>query len=152
MASLDITQENLDNQRQAVQEERRLRVDNQPYGHTFESIDELAFGNFAYAHSTIGSMNDLRAATVTDVASFFRTYYAPNNAVLAIVGDVDTDAALEKVRRYFGPIPRQPDPPTVDVTEPPADGGAPRELRRPAGAPHAGGCRVSHPREPDVRS
>ena len=119
MASLDITQENLDNQREAVQEERRLRIDNQPYGHTFESIDELAFGNFAYAHSTIGSMNDLRAATVTDVASFFRTYYAPNNAVLAIVGDVDADATVEKVRRYFGPIPRQPEPPRVDVTEPP---------------------------------
>jgi predicted Zn-dependent peptidase len=119
MASLDITRENLDNQRQAVQEERRLRVDNQPYGHTFEMIDELAFENFAYSHSTIGSMIDLTAATVTDVASFFRTYYAPNNAVLAIVGDVDTDATLEKVRRYFGPIPRQPDPPTVDVTEPP---------------------------------
>ena len=119
MASLDITQENLDNQRQAVQEERRLRVDNQPYGHTFESVDELAYENFAYAHSTIGSMNDLTAATVTDVASFFRTYYAPNNAVLAIVGDVDTETALEKARQYFGPIPRQPDPPAVDLTEPP---------------------------------
>ena len=119
MASLDITQENLDNQRQAVQEERRLRVDNQPYGHTFESIDELVFENFAYSHSTIGSMADLSAATVADVASFFRTYYAPNNAVLAIVGDVDTETALAKVRRYFGPIQRQPDPPAVDVIEPP---------------------------------
>ena len=118
MASLDITLENLNNQRQAVQEERRLRVDNQPYGHTFETIDELAYENFAYAHSTIGSMTDLNAATVTDVASFFRTYYAPNNAVLAIVGDVDTESALKKVQQYFGQIPRQPDPPAVDLTEP----------------------------------
>ncbi|MBU22069.1 MAG: peptidase M16 [Acidobacteria bacterium] len=119
MASLDITQENLDNQRQAVQEERRLRIDNQPYGHTFESIDELAYLNFAYSHSTIGSMTDLSAATVTDVSSFFRTYYAPNNAVLAIVGSVDTAEALELVQKYFGPIQRQPPPPEVDLTEPP---------------------------------
>ncbi|HAK56916.1 MAG: pitrilysin family protein [Vicinamibacterales bacterium] len=119
MASLDITPENLDNQRNAVQEERRLRIDNQPYGHTFEAVDELAYENFAYAHSIIGSMTDLNAATVTDVSSFFRTYYAPNNAVLAIVGSVDTAAALELVRKYFGPIQRQPPPPEVDLTEPP---------------------------------
>ncbi|MEC8953049.1 MAG: pitrilysin family protein, partial [Acidobacteriota bacterium] len=117
MASLDITQENLDNQRQAVQEERRLRIDNQPYGHTFETIDELAYSNFAYSHSTIGSMTDLTAATVVDIASFFRTYYAPNNAVLALVGDIDAEVALEKVQQYFGRIPRQPEPPTVDLTE-----------------------------------
>ena len=117
MASLDITQENLDNQRQAVQEERRLRIDNQPYGHTFETIDELAYSNFAYSHSTIGSMTDLTAATVVDIASFFRTYYAPNNAVLALVGDIDAEVALEKVRQYFERIPRQPEPPTVDLTE-----------------------------------
>jgi len=117
MASLDITQENLDNQRQAVQEERRLRIDNQPYGHTFETIDELAYNNFSYSHSTIGSMTDLTAATVVDIASFFRTYYAPNNAVLALVGDIDAEVALEKVRKYFEPIPRQADPPAVDLTE-----------------------------------
>src|SRR5690606_6204862 len=101
MRSLEITKENLDNQRNAVQEERRLGVDNQPYGKTFEVIDELAYDNFAYAHSVIGSMADLNAATVEDVASFFKTYYAPNNAVLAIVGDVDTKTTLEKVRKYF---------------------------------------------------
>ena len=83
MWSLDITKENLDNQRNAVQEERRLGVDNQPYGRTFELLDELAYENFAYEHSVIGSMADLSAATVDDVKPFFRTYYAPNNAVLA---------------------------------------------------------------------
>ena len=87
MRSLEITQENLDNQRQAVQEERRLRVDNQPYGRADEHFDELFYGNFAYQHSTIGSMEDLNAASVADVAQFFRTYYAPNNAVLSLVGD-----------------------------------------------------------------
>ncbi len=82
MRSLDITKANLDNQINAVQEERRLGVDNQPYGRTFEVRDELAFDNLAYKHSVIGSMADLSAATVEDVSSFFKTYYAPNNAVL----------------------------------------------------------------------
>jgi predicted Zn-dependent peptidase len=118
MRSLDITKANLDNQRQAVQEERRLGVDNQPYGRTFEVRDALAYQNFAYAHSVIGSMEDLSAATVDDVAAFFKTYYAPNNAVLSIVGDVDTKATLEKVRKYFESIPSQPPPPAVDMTEP----------------------------------
>ena len=86
MASLAITKENLENQINAVQEERRLGVDNQPYGRTFETLEELAYENFAYEHSVIGSMADLTAATVDDVSAFFKTYYAPNNAVVAIVG------------------------------------------------------------------
>jgi predicted Zn-dependent peptidase len=118
MKSLEITKENLDNQRNAVQEERRLGVDNQPYGRTFEVVDELAYDNPAYAHSVIGSMEDLNAASVEDVASFFKTYYAPNNAVVAIVGDVDTKTTLEKVRKAFESIPSQPAPPAVDLTEP----------------------------------
>ena len=118
MRSLDITKANLDNQRNAVQEERRLGVDNQAYGKTFEVRDELAYENFAYEHSVIGSMEDLGAATVDDVAAFFKTYYAPNNAVLSIVGDVDTKTALEKTRKYFESIPAQPAPPDVDMTEP----------------------------------
>ena len=111
MRSLAITKENLENQRNAVQEERRLGVDNQPYGRTFEALDELAYENFAYEHSVIGSMADLNAATVDDVAAFFKIYYAPNNAVVAIVGDVDTKTVLAKVKKYFGPIPKQPPPP-----------------------------------------
>ena len=119
MRSLDITKENLDNQRHAVQEERRLRVDNQPYGQVFEKLDALAYENFAYEHSVIGSMEDLGAATVEDVAAFFTTYYAPNNAVLTVVGDVDTKTVLAKAEKYFGSIPSQPSPPKVDMTEPP---------------------------------
>jgi predicted Zn-dependent peptidase len=118
MRSLVITKEALDNQVNAVQEERRLRVDNQPYGRTFEVLHELAYENFAYEHSVIGSLADLSAATVEDVASFFKTYYAPNNAVLSIVGDVGARTALDKVRKYFEAIPSQPAPPKVDVTEP----------------------------------
>ena len=118
MRSLVINKENLVNQINAVQEERRLGVDNQAYGKTFEAIDSLAYSNFAYQHSVIGSMADLSAASVEDVAAFFKTYYAPNNAVLAIVGDVKTADALAKVRKYFESIPSQPAPPAVDMTEP----------------------------------
>jgi predicted Zn-dependent peptidase len=118
MRSLAITKENLDNQRNAVQEERRIGIDNAPYGRTEELIDEIAYDNFAYEHSVIGSMEDLNAASVEDVASFFRTYYAPNNAVVAVVGDIDSKIALESVRKAFGGIPSQPAPPRVDLTEP----------------------------------
>jgi zinc protease len=118
MRSLDITQLNLDNQRNAVQEERRQGMDNQAYGRTGEVFDELAYEHFAYKHSTIGSMADLGAATVDDVSSFFKTYYAPNNAALAIVGDVDTQKTLARIRHYFEAIPRQPAPPAVDHNEP----------------------------------
>ncbi len=118
MRSLVINQANLDNQRNAVQEERRLGVDNQPYGKTFETITDLAYDNFAYKHSTIGSMDDLNAATVQDVAGFFKTYYAPNNAVLVLVGDFNPQTAMLKIEKYFGAIPSQSPPPPVDMTEP----------------------------------
>jgi zinc protease len=118
MRSLKVTQENLDNQRQAVQEEKRLRYDNQPYINAFLLINELIFKNPANAHSTIGSMEDLDAATIDDIREFFRIYYAPNNAVLTIVGDFDIAQTRNLIAQYFGGIPRQPDPPPVDVSEP----------------------------------
>ena len=114
----NITKENLENQINAVQEERRLRVDNVPYGKVTDVLPELAYENFGYKHSVIGSMADLSAATVQDVVDFFKTYYAPNNAVLSIVGDVDTKTTLAKVKKYFDVVPRQPNPPRVDDTEP----------------------------------
>ena len=83
--------------------------DNQPYGLTFETVDTLAYDNPAYEHSVIGSMEDLNAASVEDVASFFKTYYAPNNAVLAIVGDVDTKSDYrESARRRSSRFRRSP--------------------------------------------
>jgi len=118
MRSLKVTQENLDNQRSAVQEEKRLRYDNQPYVNAFLRINELIFKNPANAHSTIGSMEDLDAATIDDVQEFFRIYYAPNNAVLTIAGDFDEEEATALVRHYFESIPGQPPPPPVDVSEP----------------------------------
>jgi len=120
MRSLKVTQENLDNQRNAVQEEKRLRYDNQPYVGAFLRMNELIFKNPANAHSTIGSMEDLDAATIDDVKEFFRIYYAPNNAVLSVVGDFDNGEARALVEKYFANIPAQPVPPTVDVSEPEA--------------------------------
>ena len=119
MRALRINQANLDNQRNTVQEERRQRMDNQPYGKTDEVLENLAYDNFAYKHSTIGSMTDLDAASLGDVAQFFKTYYAPNNAVLALVGDFKSTEALDKIKKYFEDIPQQPAPPAVDMTEPP---------------------------------
>ena len=118
MRSLKVTQENLDNQRNAVQEEKRLRYDNQPYVNAFLRINELIFKNPANAHSTIGSMEDLDAATIEDVQEFFRVYYAPNNAVLTIVGDFEEQEAIALVNRHFESIPSQPAPPPVDISEP----------------------------------
>jgi predicted Zn-dependent peptidase len=114
-----ITQENVDNQREAVKEERRLRVDNQPYGRTSETIAELAFENFANEHSIIGSMADLDAASLADFTAFFKTYYSPSNAAIAIAGDVDEKTTLARVRKYFDDIPAGPPPPTLDTAEPP---------------------------------
>ena len=118
MKSLAITKENLDNQRNAVQEERRLGIDNEAYGKSEERQQELLYDNFAYKHSVIGSMEDLNAATVEDVAAFFKMYYAPNNATLVLVGDFKPAEALAKIRSSFENIPRQPDPPAVDMAEP----------------------------------
>lgn len=119
MRSLAVTQANLDNQREAVKEEKRLRYDNQPYGQIFDLINEMIYQNFANAHSTIGSMEDLDDASVDDVKEFFRVYYAPNNAVLSISGSFEVDTVKQLVETYFADIPKQPLPTELDVSEPP---------------------------------
>ena len=118
MLSLAVTQENLDNQREAVKEEKRLRYDNQPYGQIFDLINEMIYKNFANSHSTIGSMEHLDDATVEDVQEFFRIYYAPNNAVIVLSGAFETQTVKDLIETYFGDIPSQPLPPSLDVAEP----------------------------------
>jgi zinc protease len=99
----------LEKEREIVKNERRLRIDNQPFGLEAEVIQAALFPpGHPYSWSVIGSMADLSAATLDDVRSFFRTYYAPNNAVIAISGDIDVPATKELVARYFGGIPRGP--------------------------------------------
>jgi zinc protease len=118
MRSLAITPANLDNQREVVKEEKRLRYDNQPYVNARLRLPELAFTQFANQHSTIGSMADLDAASLADVQAFFKTYYAPNNTVLVLVGDFEPKTAKALITQYFADIPRQPTPPKPDLTEP----------------------------------
>ena len=119
MRSLAITAENLKNQQEAVKQERRLSFDNQPYSTAIvDKWPALAYGNFQSSHSLIGSFEDLEAASVDDVSKFFKTYYAPNNAVLVIAGDFETAEAKKMVEQYFGNIPSQPQPKRPDMTEP----------------------------------
>lgn len=102
-----LDQENLDNQREVVKNEKRQSYDNRPYGSFYEKIMAGVFPvGHPYHHIPIGSMEDLNAATLDDVISFFRRWYAPNNAVLSIVGDVDEEQAHAAAARYFGPIPQ----------------------------------------------
>lgn len=113
-----INQANFDNQRLTVQEERRQSYDNRAYGKTYEAVIDLVYDSFPYKHSTIGSMEDLNAATLDDALDFFRTYYAPNNAVLSMVGSFKTEAALALIKKYFENIPAQPAPAPADMNEP----------------------------------
>lgn len=118
MRSLDISEENFENQRQVVKEERRLRIDNQPYMNGFLAFFDFAYDSFEYSHSVIGSMDDLDAATVEDVQAFFDLYYKPNNAVLTVVGDTTVAEVRALAEQYFGPIPAGDEPPPVIIEEP----------------------------------
>jgi zinc protease len=106
LASLRIDEEVFKNERQVVKEERRMRVDNQPYGRLNELIYDQAFTVHPYKHPTIGSMKDLEAASIEDVRDFFRTYYVPENATVVIVGDFETKEAQGLVAQYLGRVPK----------------------------------------------
>ncbi len=122
-----VNQDNLDNQRDVVQEEKRQRYDNAPYGNLLELLLALAFpAGHPYAHPTIGSMADLDAASLSDVHAFFRTWYAPDNAVLTLVGDVEPADAVARVERYFGAIPARGIAPRPVPATLPALSGVPR--------------------------
>jgi zinc protease len=120
MRSLDVSEENLKNQQNVVSEEIRANVLNQPY-QLFEWIDlwENAFQNWNNSHNGYGNLAEVNAATIEDVRSFFKTFYAPNNAVLTVVGDVDVNEVRRMIEKHFGSIPAQPRPPQPDLTEPP---------------------------------
>ncbi|HEV3051730.1 MAG TPA: pitrilysin family protein [Longimicrobium sp.] len=132
-----LTPEKLDNQREVVKNERRQRVDNQPYGTWMGKMMTYLFpSSHPYHHEVIGSMEDLTAATTDDVSGFFRTYYAPGNAVLAIAGDFDVEQARALVRRHFGDIPAGPRPPALaSMTVPDRIGQGRREVVQDANAP-----------------
>ncbi|MFI9330877.1 M16 family metallopeptidase [Kitasatospora sp. NPDC052868] len=123
LAALDDT--SMENQRDVVKNERRQRYDNVPYGTAFEKLTALSFPDgHPYHHTPIGSMADLDAATLEDARAFFRTYYAPNNAVISVVGDIDPERTIAWVEKYFGSIPSH------DGKQPPRDGTLPDSIGR----------------------
>lgn len=118
MRSLQLTPAKFQNQLETVKEEKRMRVDNQAYVPASIKLEETAFDNWANGHPTIGYFEDLEASSLEDVRRFFNTYYAPNNAVMAIVGDINSEETAKLVEKYFATIPQVTAPKRPDLSEP----------------------------------
>ena len=119
MASLDVNEAKFKTEREVVKEERRMRYENQPFGRLPEIIYDKAFKTHPYKHQTIGSLEDLEAASISDVRAFHSTYYVPNNATLVLVGDFDTKIARTHVEQYVGKVPGGKPVPRDIPKEPP---------------------------------
>ncbi len=119
MASLRIDNDTFVNEREVVKEERRMRVDNQPFGRLTEILYDHAFTVHPYKHPTIGSMQDLEAASIEDVRDFYRTFYVPANATLTIVGDFEPAQALALVEQTLGRVPKAERPVPRDIPKEP---------------------------------
>jgi zinc protease len=122
MRALSVNEDNFENQRQTVMEERRQRVDNSPYGEAFVRIGEISFSCWAYSHPVIGSWEDLENAQLDSVQAFHRTWYRPDNAVLTVTGDFDFDEAMDWIHRLYGGIPAGGERPVPDLDEAPRTG------------------------------
>src|SRR6188508_2608151 len=120
LASLRIDEKVFQTEREVVKEERRMRVENQPYGRLNEIVYDQAFTVHPYKHPTIGSMADLEAASIEDVREFHTTFYVPENATIAIVGDFDMQNTRNLVTQYFGRIPKAAKPVPRDIPVEPA--------------------------------
>ncbi len=120
LGSLNVDQANFGSEREVVKEERRVRIDNVPYGRVIEDLYAAAFTVHPYHHTTIGSMDDLNKATLPDVQDFFHTYYRPDNATMVIVGDFTADQAVAWAQKYFGGIPKPTQPIPRSATPEPA--------------------------------
>ena len=119
MATLRVDDEAFRREREVVKEERRMRVENQPYGRLSEIIFDHAFMTHPYKHPTIGSMVDLEAASIADVREFHSTYYVPENATVTIVGDFDAEQTLQMVNQYFARVPKAKRPVPRDIPKEP---------------------------------
>jgi predicted Zn-dependent peptidase len=126
MANLKINEEYFAKEREVVKEEYRLRISDPPYGQVLEKALGLVFKVHPYRWSPIGNLDHLNAATAAELQAFFDTFYVPNNATLVVVGDVTASEIVEKAKKYFGWIPKAPDPPRITAAEPPQD--EPRRL------------------------
>jgi zinc protease len=120
MATLRVEDEAFRREREVVKEERRMRIENQPYGRLQEIIYDNAFVAHPYKHPTIGSMADLEAASISDVRDFHGTFYVPENATVTVVGDFDSAQALQIVTQYFGRVPKATKPVARDIPKEPA--------------------------------
>lgn len=118
MRSLDVSDANFKSERDVVKEERRLRIDNPPFGRLFEVVLDNTYTTHPYRILPIGSIADLDAATIDDVREFHRTYYMPNNATLVVSGDFDAAKTLQWIEKYFGDIPKGPAIPRQIAKEP----------------------------------
>jgi len=119
MATLRVDKETFTAEREVVKEERRMRVDNQPYGRLNEIIYDQAFTTHPYKHPTIGSMVDLDAAAIEDVQDFYHTYYVPSNATMVLVGDFESTQALQLVNQYMARVPKAAKPVPRDIPQEP---------------------------------
>ncbi|MCA1586342.1 MAG: insulinase family protein [Acidobacteria bacterium] len=120
MATLRVDEGTFKNEREVVKEERRMRIENQPYGRLNEIIYQFAFTAHPYRHPVIGSMLDLEAATIEDVREFYRTYYVPSNATMVISGDFESQQAIDLMNRYFGRVAKAAKPVPRDIPKEPA--------------------------------
>jgi len=120
LGSLNVDQANFESEREVVKEERRVRVDNQPYGKVIEDLYAAAFTVHPYHHTTIGTMDDLNKATISDVRDFFHAFYRPDNVTMVIVGDFSADQAAAWSQKYFGGIPKPAQPLVRSIPQEPA--------------------------------
>ncbi len=135
MRSLQLTDESLEQEREVVKEERRLRTDNSVFGLMEEQLESLVFLAHPYRWPVIGWMDDIRRITRDDCQAFFRTYYAPSNAAIYCVGDVDAESTMDRIERFYGDIPRGPPPAPVAEGEPVQRGERRARIGYPAQAP-----------------
>lgn len=119
MENLVITQESLNSEREVVKEEWRVRLENQPVSKAFDKFRDIAFAGTPYAKGPEGYMDDLDSITVDDLQNFYKAYYAPNNAVLVVAGNVEPQQILQLVKKYFGAIPKGPTPEALKIARPP---------------------------------
>jgi zinc protease len=135
MQNLTLDPKIVDSEREVVTEERRTRTEDDPSGALGEEVSALAFRAHPYAQPIIGWAVDLKRITREEIRAFYKTYYAPNNAVLVAAGDFKADAVLAKIKQAFGPVPRGPEPPKVLAAEPEQNGERRLVVQRPAELP-----------------
>jgi len=151
MQNLTLDPKIVDSEREVVTEERRTRTEDDPGGALGEEVSALAFRAHPYGQPIVGWAVDLKRITREEIRAFYKTYYAPDNALLVVAGDFKTEAVLAKIKQLFGPIPRGPEPPKVLAVEPEQNGERRLLVQRPAELPIVYiGYPVPHQQSPDA--